>query len=178
MSIIFANISVERTPEVVMKCSPDAGVGSQNLMVKIEIPDDVSTDRGIGEGSVKKKPVQRGIVENGHGNDIRVPLVKLNDEATRGQLLPQRTSKKWVNSVDRDVLEIREGSLPRYPNDEEVVGIITMEDLIEELLQVELLQRLMHDSFSFCINILSRIVWFSCPKEVASQIILMSMLEV
>jgi len=104
-------------------------------VVKFEKPDDVSV--GIGEGSTNKQFVQKGIVENGHGDEVWVPISKLNDEVTRGQLLPQRTSKKWVNSVDRDVLQIRDGSLPSYANDEEVVGIITMEDLIEELLQVE-----------------------------------------
>jgi metal transporter CNNM len=34
------------------------------------------------------------------------------------------------------VLEIGDETLTSFPNDEEVIGIITMEDLIEELLQV------------------------------------------
>lgn len=39
-----------------------------------------------------------------------------------------------------DILRIDENDLPNIPDDEEVVGIITMEDIIEELLQVKLLQ--------------------------------------
>jgi metal transporter CNNM len=105
------------------------GVGSQNLSVKIDI------DGGIGEDSVNK---QMGTLENGHGHELRALIGKLNGDVTPSHLLPQRTSKKWVNSVDRDVLDIHEGSLPSYANDEEVVGIITMEDLIEELLQEEI----------------------------------------
>ena len=41
-------------------------------------------------------------------------------------------SRKW----DDDLLEISETFIPSFPSDEEVIGIITMEDVIEELLQV------------------------------------------
>ncbi|KAF6147135.1 hypothetical protein GIB67_036854 [Kingdonia uniflora] len=43
-------------------------------------------------------------------------------------------SKKW----DRDILQIDEYPLPKLAEEEETVGIITMEDVIEELLQEEI----------------------------------------
>lgn len=39
-----------------------------------------------------------------------------------------------------DILEIDGGPLPKLPEEEEAVGIITMEDVIEELLQVNYTQ--------------------------------------
>lgn len=44
-------------------------------------------------------------------------------------------SRKWSKDQS-DVLQVHEEPLPTLNDDEEAVGIITMEDVIEELLQV------------------------------------------
>jgi hypothetical protein len=69
----------------------------------------------------------------------KAPVIKLDEKNTGGQLLGQRSTKKWEQTGARNVLEIGDETLNSFPNDEEVVGIITMEDLIEELLQEEIL---------------------------------------
>jgi hypothetical protein len=48
-------------------------------------------------------------------------------------------SRKWSKD-QADVLQIHEEPLPTLSEDEEAVGIIAMEDVIEELLQVSNLQ--------------------------------------
>lgn len=45
-------------------------------------------------------------------------------------------SKKWNKDMYSDILEVQGKPLPKLPEEEEAVGIITMEDVIEELLQV------------------------------------------
>ncbi|CAI0401141.1 unnamed protein product [Linum tenue] len=46
-------------------------------------------------------------------------------------------SRRWAKDVDSDILQI-DGSLPTLHQEEESVGIISMEDVIEELLQEEI----------------------------------------
>lgn len=48
-------------------------------------------------------------------------------------------SKKWTKNMYSDILQIDGSPLPMLPEEEEAVGIITMEDVIEELLQVLLI---------------------------------------
>lgn len=45
-------------------------------------------------------------------------------------------SKKWSQFRSGSILELDAETVPSFPSYEEVVGIITMEDVIEELLQV------------------------------------------
>ncbi|CAN0857640.1 DUF21 domain-containing protein At2g14520 [Linum grandiflorum] len=47
-------------------------------------------------------------------------------------------SRKWNKDVDSDILQIDGKPLPTLPEEEEAIGIITMEDVIEELLQEEI----------------------------------------
>lgn len=56
-------------------------------------------------------------------------------------------SKKWTKNMYSDILEIDGKPLPTLPEEEEAVGIITMEDVIEELLQVQCIELVLNHEF-------------------------------
>ncbi|KAG8650522.1 hypothetical protein MANES_07G050000v8 [Manihot esculenta] len=80
-----------------------------------------------------EKPAQEKTLKN------RRPLQKWKSFPNTGSnSFKGSRSKKWTKDIDSDILHINGNPLPQIPEEEEAVGIITMEDVIEELLQEEI----------------------------------------
>lgn len=63
-------------------------------------------------------------------------LQKWKSFPNRASSFKRSKTKKWLKDNDADILQLNGNPLPKLAEEEEAVGIITMEDVIEELLQV------------------------------------------
>ena len=102
-----------------------------NKMLRVSLASEIDSVRDVKVDIDGEKPPKEKALKP------KMPLHKwksfpnTNKSSNRGS-----RSRKWSKNMYSDILEIDGSPLPKLPEEEEAVGIITMEDVIEELLQV------------------------------------------
>ncbi|XP_048136998.1 DUF21 domain-containing protein At2g14520-like isoform X1 [Rhodamnia argentea] len=108
---------------VVRECNDKehSAADHQNEEVKVDIFGEQDY-----QGKCLKKKRSIKMLKDLHGGDVK----ELHKAASK--------SRKWAKDFHSDVLHFSEDSLPKLAEEGEAIGIITLEDVIEEILQEEI----------------------------------------